>query len=92
MNLYLVSYDLMTKVQNYPLIIGRLTQYGALRVLDSLWIVRSPAAVGAVRDDLAKYIDPNDRLFVATLSGESAWLAARLKSPDAVVKAFIQGA
>lgn len=73
MNVFLVTYDLLKQGQDYTTLIARLQQYKSLRILLSTWLVRSNADAAAVRDDLGRYIDSNDRLMVVALTGEAAW-------------------
>lgn len=42
--------------------------------LDSTWIIRSNLTAKEIRDQLAKFIDSNDELIGATLTGEGAWI------------------
>lgn len=77
MNRLLVAYDLVDheRSSEYARLTGRLRQYGTYaRIEYSTWLLVTPASVRAVRDDLAAYVDDDDRLFVAGLTGETAWL------------------
>ena len=77
MNRLLVAYDLVAHEPSseYARLTGRLRQYGTYaRIQYSTWLLVTPASAGAVRDDLASYVDADDRLFVAGLTGETAWL------------------
>ena len=73
MGLFSVTYDLRKPGQNYDGLIERLRQIGAIRPLESYWVLQSERSAAAIRDDLARYIDANDRLMVAGLTGEAAW-------------------
>lgn len=86
--LYLVSYDLI-KRKDYPELINRLKQYTSLKILLSVWLIRATWSADQIRDDLKGYIDLDDRLFVATLTGESAW--TRLIPNNQTVIDFIKG-
>jgi CRISPR/Cas system-associated endoribonuclease Cas2 len=88
--LYVVSYDLMKSGQDYPRVIKRLEQWGGLRILYSVWLVRTVSTAVQLRDDLQSHIDANDRIFVANLTGESAWRS--LIPSNETVKSFIEGA
>ena len=75
MNRLLISYDLAgERSESYRRLIDRIRQYGTFASLQySLWIVVTPASPRAVRDDLRAYVDADDRLFVAAMTGETAW-------------------
>lgn len=73
MALYLVSYDLDKPGQDYPDLIARLEQLGAQRVLYSEWLLVNSATSAAIRDDLLRFMDANDRILVAELKNNAAW-------------------
>lgn len=70
---FLISYDLDKPGQDYPRLIERLEQLGAVRVLLSEWIVNGSHTSASLRDDLMRYVDANDKLLVVRLNGEAAW-------------------
>lgn len=76
-NAKFVTYDLMGKdetSEDYQNLINAIKAYSNWsRVCLSAWIVITPNDCVTVRDNLRKYIDSNDRLFVAALTGEAAW-------------------
>ena len=67
MKLYFVSYDLRKPGQQYSRLWARLEAAGAQRALESLWVLRSPYNSVAIREDLSRFIDSNDRIFVAEM-------------------------
>jgi hypothetical protein len=70
----IVTYDLCTPGKNYDALIDAIKSYPfAERVCLSAWIIRSQENCTAVRDHLLRFMDKNDRLFVAALTGEAAW-------------------
>ena len=73
MNKYEISYDLMAPGKNYDALYARLGELGAERILYSQWVLRTTWNAVQVRDDLRRFIDANDRLLVAGLTGEAAW-------------------
>ncbi|MEA3049945.1 MAG: hypothetical protein QOG84_1781 [Sphingomonadales bacterium] len=73
MPVYAISYDLRNPGRNYEPLWGRLRDWKAQRVLESLWVIDTTSTAVTIRDDLKLYIDANDRVFVARLSGETAW-------------------
>ena len=83
MNRLLVCWDLVGEEgsRDYRRLIDRVRQYGTYACVEySTYVLLTTASARAVRDDLAAYVDANDRLFVAALTGETAWL----HMPDAV--------
>lgn len=80
MKLHIVSYDLNTPGQNYDRLIKRLTEIGAKRILFSQWMLKSGLNAAELRDDLARYIDPNDKLLVADVTNAPlAWTTLRVE-------------
>jgi hypothetical protein len=70
---FVVSYDLRQPQRFYEPLWKRLGEWKAQRVLQSVWIIEWDSSCVAIRDDLQKYVDSNDGLLVAALTGESAW-------------------
>jgi hypothetical protein len=64
---------------------------GPTRVLESVWIVPEAASAAVIRDDLRRYIDANDSLFVAGMTGETAWATVKAGS-DQTLKRIFQSA
>ncbi len=77
MNKHLVTYDLVGTDEtsdDYARLIDAIKHYpwwGKIQM--SAWIIRASDAAADVRTALARHIDADDRLFVARLSGETAW-------------------
>ena len=82
MALYLVSYDLDKPGQDYPDLISRLQQLGARRILYSEWFLISNASAVAVRDDLLRYMDANDRILICELKNHAAWQQMMISDAD----------
>lgn len=73
MKSYIVSYDLNNR-KDYSKLIDRLEQYSrAARINKSVWFLKSDYSHTEIRDDLKKYIDSDDSLFVGKLTGAAAW-------------------
>jgi hypothetical protein len=75
-NRLLVCYDLVgaERSDDYRRLTDRIRQYGTFASLQySTWIVVTPVSARALRDDLRAYLDADDRLFVAAMTGETAW-------------------
>ncbi|WP_242916334.1 hypothetical protein [Pontibacter liquoris] len=75
MKTYLIGYDLNKSGQNYDALINRIKEISSIwwHNLDSTWIIKSNSSAKDIRDDLKLYIDANDELLVAGLTGEAAW-------------------
>jgi len=69
-----ITYDLVAPGRDYRPLIEMVKSLGAwCRPTESQWVVATDASAIAIRDALTPFIDQNDRLFVAVLTGESAW-------------------
>jgi hypothetical protein len=74
MSSFLISYDLISN-KDYSKLYEAIRNYGSFaHVLESVWIIKSTKSSTNIRDDLMSYIDSDDKLFVAKLTGESAWV------------------
>lgn len=73
MSSFLVSYDLISD-KNYSKLYEAIRNYGSYaHILESVWIINSSSSSVEIRDNLKHYLDSDDKLFVAKLTGESAW-------------------
>lgn len=73
-NSKIISYDLCGKNKNYSDLIEAIKEYrGWCKILESCWIVPVDVSCNDIRDNLSKYLDSDDRLFVGELTGASAW-------------------
>lgn len=73
MGSYIISYDLISN-KNYEDLFKAIKNYGTYaHVLESVWIVKSSNNSTQIRDNLMNFLDSDDKLFVAKLTGESAW-------------------
>src|SRR5260370_41733116 len=73
MKTHLIAYELDQPGQEYHPLTTRLKSLGAAKIQYSEWILRSASSASDVRDDLKRFIDSNDSLLVAVLTGEAAW-------------------
>lgn len=74
MKTYVIGYDLHRPGQDYALLFEALKSYKIYwHCLDSTWLIHTSQSAAEVRDYLVQYIDRNDSLMVARLSGEAAW-------------------
>ena len=75
MAMYVVTYDLLKQGQNYNCLIQKLKTYPIhWHAQGSVWFVKSSLSATAIRDSLSTCLDANDKLIVARLNGEAAWI------------------
>lgn len=74
MSNFLITYDLRCPGKNYTSLISKIKSYSNAKVCESAWVVRSSYTSSQIRDSLIHEIDTNDRLFVAELTGNAAWV------------------
>jgi len=74
MTLYIVSYDLSYPRRDYESFSNAIQSYGNWWYqTGSVWLIASNnTSCAKIRDYLRQFIDSNDKLFVAKLSGEWA--------------------
>ncbi len=73
---YMVTYDLSQPRRDYPRLGERIKAISGTWALitESSWIVVSTSkSATVIRDDLIQAIDNDDSLFVAELTGATAW-------------------
>lgn len=86
MAVFIATYDLVRE-KDYALLIEELERLDAFRPLLSVWLLDLSNTTTEVREHLARFVDDDDKLFVAELTkkpsftkafkGTSAWLDAR---------------
>ncbi|MBF0325305.1 MAG: hypothetical protein HQL42_09545 [Alphaproteobacteria bacterium] len=87
MSVYSISYDLCKPGQNYSSLHEAIKSYGTwARPLESYWLVVSSKSAVEIRDHLTKHMDSNDKLLVAKLSGEAAWINLAKDVSDWILK------
>lgn len=70
---YLISYD-KNRGDDYSELYEAIESYGNYwHHLDSTWIIVTQSTAEVIRNKLMRYLDENDKLFVAKLTGEAAW-------------------
>jgi len=69
---FIISYDLR-KQRNYQPLWDTLASWGAVRLLESLWVVTMNATAAAVRDSLRTVIDSDDGVAVMEFRAGSGW-------------------
>jgi hypothetical protein len=73
---YLISYDLR-RVRNYEPLWKQLRDWGAVRLLESLWLAELRGPSDTVRQLLTNYIDSDDGLTVISLEAGTNWSTIR---------------
>jgi hypothetical protein len=76
----LVTYDLRAPGRNYQRLLDYLQKYPSIRVVESSWMISTSETAMQVCDEIASYVDSNDRVFVGEVTRNAAWLHL----PDAV--------
>lgn len=70
---YCISYDLRNPGRDYSSLIEGIKAYGTWwHQTQSVWIIVSPRSAAEIRDELMRFMDQNDKLFVVVLKREWA--------------------
>jgi hypothetical protein len=81
MTCYIISYDLRAPTRNYEQLYAAIKAYGKwAHINESVWAVVTDTNAVGVRDNLARYLDANDRLFVIKSGLEAAWKNSMCKN------------
>lgn len=70
MAVVLVTYDLRQPGRNYQPVHDYLKRFTYCKYMESVWLLDTTAATAAIRDELIKLVDSNDKLFIVRLSGD----------------------
>lgn len=71
---YIVSYDLRKPTQRYDELVNAIKTYPNWACLGgSAYLIESNETHVAIRDNLGRFIDGNDKLFVGHISAPAAW-------------------
>ena len=76
---FVISYDLH-KQRTYETVWELLESWGAVRLLESLWVVSLNNTAGQVRDALNEAIDADDSTAVIELKAGSGWATMRART------------
>ncbi len=79
MAIHSVSYDLH-KVRDYKSLWGALEKLGAVRVLESQWLVSANQSAASLRDSLQTQVDNDDSIVVLELDSAKGWATRHAKS------------
>lgn len=72
MTCYIISYDLV-KERDYEKLYQAIKSYKWAQITESTWAIVTTDKAKKIGDDLLRYIDSNDRLFVINSGGEASW-------------------
>ncbi len=73
MNSFIISYDLNNE-KDYSKLITEIESYSnAAKINKSVWFINSQNESSEIRNNLIDYIDSDDSLFIAKLTGQAAW-------------------
>lgn len=71
---FTVSYDLQTPGKDYSAVINEMRRLNGVKVLLSVWYLPNVNSTAKeLRDHLTKFVDKNDRIFVADTSTWAGW-------------------
>ena len=82
----IITYDLRKPGTNYDGLIARIKQYTHCKLTETCWLISTTWTTAQIRDDLKRFLDVNDRLFVAELSGNAAWTGPMLSTTESIKK------
>lgn len=70
----IIEYDLCSPGQSYDELYKAIKSYRVYApITESTWFIKTDETCVQVRDKLMAYMDKNDRIFVAALTGVAAW-------------------
>lgn len=71
----MIGYDLNKSDKDYDGLIDKIKEISGTwwHHLDSTWIIKTNKSAQEIRDLLSPFIDSNDELLVAQISGDAAW-------------------
>ena len=72
---YMIGYDLNSPGQDYIELVEAIEHLGtkSWQCLNAAWLVVTDKTAVEIRDELKLYVDRNDELLIAELSGHAAW-------------------
>lgn len=79
----LVTYDLVKPETDYEDLISAIKAYPDwCHVQKSVWLISSDDGCDVIRDNLRRFMDSDDRIFVSEQTGVAAWYGAICKNDD----------
>lgn len=71
---YIISYDLRKPSQRYGELVNEIKRYSNWACLGgSAYLIETNDTHVAIRDNLGKFVDGNDKLFVGCITAPAAW-------------------
>jgi hypothetical protein len=74
MSTYIVTYDLSAPARDYKRLFDYLKMYPYAHVVESTWVIKTYKTAATVRDEIARYVDSNDKVLVIQTTRNSAWI------------------
>lgn len=76
MTKYIVTYDLNKVGQDYSALINAIGAYSCSHPMESTWFIKTDKTAAVLYNDLSRFIDTNDRLFISEISSNHfGWLS-----------------
>jgi hypothetical protein len=69
----LITYDLLAPNQDYSDLIHTIENYDYVKITESCFVVETNESPKQIKDNLSKFLDKNDRIFVTNLKSGSSW-------------------
>jgi hypothetical protein len=79
---FVVTYDLRSPGRDYTALWDQLRKVGAVRALESVWLLETSQSATEVRDALISWMDANDRLLVVEITAHAAWAGTLMMNPS----------
>lgn len=73
MAVYVLAYDLLSKERDYSEFLEAVKVFQYERLTENTWLIQGAMTATFIRDQLRKFVDEGDRIFVGELSGAHAW-------------------
>lgn len=80
MAVVLVTYDLKAPGRNYQPVWDYLRTFTYCKDLESVWLLDTARSTASIRDELAKRVDPNDKVLVIRVQRD--WAARQFGCGD----------
>jgi hypothetical protein len=90
MAVYLIAYDLLAPEQPYPPLVDRLEGLGAVRVLESTWLLESTEEAREIGRNLRSILDEDDGLLVVEVARHA--FARELRTDSTVLRRLLGSA
>lgn len=76
---YIITYDLNKPGQDYESLLDGIRTYNHIKVMKSVWFVKTNRTVNEIYNHLRALIDSSDRLFISEITENHAgWLDERV--------------